>query len=99
LHSFTWFDFFFGRVQVVEAVKLFEYMNESGITPDQRSFELMISAHVVNRDIHSASATLAAMVSDINLQNGTVGELGAECAWECTWATPEDGVFQRELCV
>jgi len=53
----------FGCVQIVEAVKLFEYLNESGVTPDQRSFELMITAHVVNRDIPSASAILASMVS------------------------------------
>lgn len=52
-------------VQTVEAVKLFEYLNESGVTPDQRSFESMIAAHIVNRDIPSASAVLAAMVSTI----------------------------------
>lgn len=50
-------------MQTVEAVKLFEYMNESGITPDRRSFELVITAHIVNRDVHSASAILDAMVS------------------------------------
>lgn len=44
-------------------MKLFEYMNEAGITPDQRSFELMITAHVVNRDMQAASVVLAAMVS------------------------------------
>ena len=53
----------FGGVQAAEAVKLFEYMNESGGTPDRRSFELMITAHVINRDIQSASAVLTAMVS------------------------------------
>jgi hypothetical protein len=53
----------FGCVQTAEAVKLFEYLKESGVTPDQRSFELMITAHVINRDIPSASAIFAAMVS------------------------------------
>lgn len=50
-------------MQTAEAVKLFEYLNESGVTPDQRSFELMMTAHVVNRDIQSAFAVLNAMVS------------------------------------
>ena len=54
-------------VQAREAVKLFEYMNECGVTPDQRSFEQLIFAHVVNRDIQSASATLTAMVSGCSL--------------------------------
>lgn len=65
MHSLTRnFNYiFFGLVQTVEAVKLFEYMDESGVSPDQRSFELMISAHVVNRDVQSASAALTAMVS------------------------------------
>lgn len=63
----------------MEAVKLFEYMNEAGVTPDQRSFELMISAHVVNRDVQSASAILTAMVSAVltrrtELFEGSIGK-------------------------
>ncbi|KAG0569430.1 hypothetical protein KC19_6G090200 [Ceratodon purpureus] len=56
-------DAFGKNRKTVEAVKLFEYMHESGVTPDRQSFELMIIAHVVNRDVQSASAMLAAMVS------------------------------------
>jgi hypothetical protein len=43
-------------------VKLFEYMKEASVTPDQRSYELLITAHVVNQDIQSAFAALTAMV-------------------------------------
>lgn len=50
-------------LQTVEAVKLFDYITESGLTPDQRSFELMIFAHIVNRDVQSASDILSTMVS------------------------------------
>jgi len=49
--------------KTAEAVKLFEYLTESGLTPDRRSFELMITAHVINRDIPSASAILASMIN------------------------------------
>lgn len=48
--------------KTAEAVKLFEYMKESGIAPDQRSFELMITVHVINRDVESASAILTTMM-------------------------------------
>lgn len=43
-------------------MKLFEYMKEASVNPDQRSYELLITAHVVNRDVQSAFAALTAMV-------------------------------------
>ncbi|KAH7433878.1 hypothetical protein KP509_07G090700 [Ceratopteris richardii] len=48
--------------KVAETMKVYEFMGGSGIEPDQRTFDLLVKAHIVNRDPKSALETVNQMV-------------------------------------
>lgn len=52
----------FGKMRkIAETLKVYEYMIGSGIQPDQRTFSLLIKAHIVNRDTKSAMDVVGQM--------------------------------------
>ncbi|KAI5081863.1 hypothetical protein GOP47_0001606 [Adiantum capillus-veneris] len=48
--------------KVPETLKVYEFMIGSGLHPDQRTFESLIKAHIVNRDTKSAMETVNEMI-------------------------------------
>lgn len=50
-------------MQVAATVRTFELMEASGVTPNKRSWELLVSAHVIDRNPAKALVTLQDMVT------------------------------------
>eukprot|EP00250_Pteridium_aquilinum_P017730 c23757_g1_i1 orf=432-2474(+) len=48
--------------KVPETLKVYEFMIGSGLQPDQRTFELLVKAHIVNRDTNSAMEIVNQMI-------------------------------------
>jgi hypothetical protein len=48
--------------QISEVQRLYEYMKELGLKPDHQTYDLLITAHVINRDIEAAMGALTTLV-------------------------------------
>lgn len=56
-------DAFGKSKRIAEVLQIWGYMQQVGVSPDNRSFSLLIEAHVVNRDLSAAFQGLNSMVS------------------------------------
>ncbi|CAK9191410.1 unnamed protein product [Sphagnum troendelagicum] len=55
----------FGKARKISEVqRLYEYMKELGLKPDHRTYDLLITAHVINRDIEAAMGALTTLMDD-----------------------------------
>lgn len=70
--------------KVPETLKVYEFMIGSGLQPDQRTFDLLIKAHIVNRDTKSAMETVNQMVdAGFSLQKDVALKLRRRFIREC----------------
>lgn len=70
--------------KVPETLKVYEFMIGSGLQPDQRTFDLLIKAHIVNRDTKSAMETVNQMVdAGFSLQKDVASKLRRRFIREC----------------
>lgn len=53
-------------MKMPEVLQIFDYMHEVGVIPDERTYSLLIDAHVVNRDPKGAMEALNLMVRFLN---------------------------------
>lgn len=52
-----------------EVLQIFDYMHEVGVVPDERTYCLLVDAHVVNRDPKAAMEALHALVGFLRNQS------------------------------
>jgi pentatricopeptide repeat protein len=50
-------------VQIAATIRTFEVMESAGVAPNKRSWELLVMAHVINRNPAKALVTLQDMVN------------------------------------
>lgn len=70
--------------KVPETLKIYEFMIGSGMQPDQRTFDLLIKAHIVNRDTKSAMEIVNQMIdAGFSLQKDIALKLRRRFIREC----------------